>query len=60
MTTDDADKLLSGYISILLRAVVASLEQENELLRLDNQRLRAELEATGARTHTEKGLTQHG
>ena len=59
MTTDDADKLLSGYISILLRAVVASLEQENELLRLDNQRLQAELEA--ARTHlNEKGLTQHG
>lgn len=45
MTIDEADRLISGYISILLRAVTAAYELEIERLTAQCQRLQAELEA---------------
>ena len=54
MTIEEADRMLSGYISILLRALLAVRDLEIERLTAQNQRLQAELEAA---IHNEEGRT---
>lgn len=56
MKIEEAHQLLSAYNLILLQAIVGAYEQEIALLRAQNQRLQAELEA--ATIH--KGVSNHG